>query len=171
MAIPGVGPVVAAGWLVSTLAGAAAGAAAGGVIGATQAGVRAEASQCLIRRCACLCGRDTSAVRWSALVWQMPTLRDCKPLWIGRAFVWLTGRRCTESPVGPASSIDPALYRRTSEKRTRLLHLTRHEKPGSFEPGFFFTRLVKHLHSAMLGGHMYLHALLPVDTDAAPAFG
>ena len=40
MAIPGVGPVVAAGWLVSTLAGAAAGAATGGVLGAlTQAGV------------------------------------------------------------------------------------------------------------------------------------
>jgi len=40
MAIPGVGPIVAAGWLVSTLAGAAAGGAAGGVIGAlTQAGV------------------------------------------------------------------------------------------------------------------------------------
>jgi len=42
MAIPGVGPVVAAGWLVSTLAGAAAGGATGGVIGAlTQAGVDA----------------------------------------------------------------------------------------------------------------------------------
>jgi hypothetical protein len=40
MAIPGVGPVVAAGWLVSTLAGAAAGGATGGVLGAlTQAGV------------------------------------------------------------------------------------------------------------------------------------
>jgi glutamate 5-kinase len=40
MAIPGVGPIVAAGWLVSTLAGAAAGSAAGGVLGAlTQAGV------------------------------------------------------------------------------------------------------------------------------------
>lgn len=33
LAIPGVGPVVAAGWLVSTLAGAVAGAAAGGVTG------------------------------------------------------------------------------------------------------------------------------------------
>jgi hypothetical protein len=43
MAIPGVGPVVAAGWLVSTLAGAAAGAATGGVLGAlTQAGVSDE---------------------------------------------------------------------------------------------------------------------------------
>ncbi len=43
MAIPGVGPVVAAGWLVSTLAGAAAGGAAGSVIGAlTQAGVSKE---------------------------------------------------------------------------------------------------------------------------------
>jgi len=40
LAIPGVGPVVAAGWLVSTAAGAVAGGAAGGVIGAlTQAGV------------------------------------------------------------------------------------------------------------------------------------
>lgn len=40
LAIPGVGPIVAAGWLVSTLAGAAAGGAAGGIIGAlTQAGV------------------------------------------------------------------------------------------------------------------------------------
>jgi hypothetical protein len=33
MAIPGVGPVVAAGWLVATAAGAAAGAIAGGAVG------------------------------------------------------------------------------------------------------------------------------------------
>lgn len=40
LAIPGVGPVVAAGWLVATAAGAAAGAATGGIIGAlTQSGV------------------------------------------------------------------------------------------------------------------------------------
>jgi hypothetical protein len=43
MAIPGVGPVVAAGWLVSTLAGAAAGGLTGSVVGAlTQAGVNKE---------------------------------------------------------------------------------------------------------------------------------
>jgi hypothetical protein len=47
MAIPGVGPVVAAGWLVSTVAGAVAGAAiggaAGGIIGSmTSAGVPEE---------------------------------------------------------------------------------------------------------------------------------
>lgn len=47
MAIPGVGPVVAAGWLASTAAGAAAGAiaggAAGGLIGAlTESGVDEE---------------------------------------------------------------------------------------------------------------------------------
>ncbi|HEX3860562.1 MAG TPA: hypothetical protein VHY35_02615 [Stellaceae bacterium] len=43
IAIPGLGPVVAAGWLVSTAAGALAGGAAGGVIGAlTQAGVSEE---------------------------------------------------------------------------------------------------------------------------------
>jgi hypothetical protein len=40
LAIPGLGPVVAAGWLASTAAVAAAGAATGGIIGAlTQAGV------------------------------------------------------------------------------------------------------------------------------------
>jgi hypothetical protein len=40
LAIPGLGPVVAAGWLAATAAGAAAGAATGGVIGAlTEAGV------------------------------------------------------------------------------------------------------------------------------------
>jgi hypothetical protein len=43
MAIPGVGPVVAAGWLVAMLTGAAAGGLAGGLIGAlTQAGVSRE---------------------------------------------------------------------------------------------------------------------------------
>jgi hypothetical protein len=43
MAIPGVGPVVAAGWLVATLTGVAAGGATGGIVGAlTQAGVSKE---------------------------------------------------------------------------------------------------------------------------------
>ena len=34
LTIPGIGPVVAAGWLASTLLGAAAGAATGGIVGA-----------------------------------------------------------------------------------------------------------------------------------------
>jgi len=43
LAIPGVGPVVAAGWLVTTAAGALAGGATGGVVGAlTQAGISKE---------------------------------------------------------------------------------------------------------------------------------
>jgi hypothetical protein len=44
IAIPGVGPVVAAGWLVATLTGAAAGAATGGIVGALsqQAGISEE---------------------------------------------------------------------------------------------------------------------------------
>lgn len=43
MAIPGIGPVVAAGWLAATAAGVAAGGVTGGVIGAlTQAGVSKE---------------------------------------------------------------------------------------------------------------------------------
>jgi hypothetical protein len=43
LAIPGIGPVVAAGWLAATAAGAVAGSATGGAIGAlTQAGVSEE---------------------------------------------------------------------------------------------------------------------------------
>ena len=43
MAIPGVGPVVAAGWFAATLAGAIAGAAAGGLVGMlVDAGVSKE---------------------------------------------------------------------------------------------------------------------------------
>jgi len=43
LAIPGLGPVVAAGWLASTALGAAAGAATGGLVGAlTEAGVSKE---------------------------------------------------------------------------------------------------------------------------------
>ena len=47
MAIPGVGPVVAAGWLVAALTGAAAGGATGGLIGALsqQAGISDEEAQ------------------------------------------------------------------------------------------------------------------------------
>jgi hypothetical protein len=43
LAIPGLGPVVAAGWLAATAVGAAAGAATGGIVGAlTEAGVPKE---------------------------------------------------------------------------------------------------------------------------------
>jgi hypothetical protein len=43
LAIPGLGPVVAAGWLAATAVGAAAGAATGGIVGAlTEAGVSTE---------------------------------------------------------------------------------------------------------------------------------
>jgi hypothetical protein len=43
LAIPGVGPVVAAGWLVATAVGTAAGAATGGIVGGlTQMGVSQE---------------------------------------------------------------------------------------------------------------------------------
>ena len=46
MAIPGLGPVVAAGWLAATATGAVAGGAVGGIIGAlTQAGVPKEEAE------------------------------------------------------------------------------------------------------------------------------
>ena len=75
MAIPGVGPVVAAGWLVSTLAGAAAGGVTGGVLGAlTQAGVSKEDAEVyaegLRRGGAVVSARvaDTDAVRLQAVM-------------------------------------------------------------------------------------------------------
>lgn len=46
LAIPGLGPVVAAGWLAATAVGAAAGAATGGIVGAlAEAGVPEEDAQ------------------------------------------------------------------------------------------------------------------------------
>jgi hypothetical protein len=46
MAIPGIGPLVAAGWLATTLAGAGAGAVAGGLVGAlTNAGVSRDEAE------------------------------------------------------------------------------------------------------------------------------
>ena len=46
LAIPGVGPLVAAGWLATTLAGAATGAAAGGIVGAlVKSGVSHEEAE------------------------------------------------------------------------------------------------------------------------------
>jgi hypothetical protein len=46
MAIPGIGPVVAAGWLAATATGAVAGGAVGGIIGAlTQSGVPKEEAE------------------------------------------------------------------------------------------------------------------------------
>lgn len=44
LAIPGIGPVVAAGWLASTAAGAAAGGVTGGIIGALTSAGEDEAS-------------------------------------------------------------------------------------------------------------------------------
>lgn len=75
MAIPGVGPIVAAGWLVSTLAGAAAGAATGGAIGAlSQAGISDEDApvyaEAIRRGGAAVSARvaDTDASRLQALM-------------------------------------------------------------------------------------------------------
>ena len=51
LAIPGLGPVVAAGWVAATAVGAAAGAATGGLVGAlTEAGVSKEDAPLVRRR-------------------------------------------------------------------------------------------------------------------------
>ena len=67
LAIPGIGPIVAAGWLVAALTGAGAGAAAGGLLGSlTGAGCRRSAPMCMPRACAAAapwsrCGLTTPA--------------------------------------------------------------------------------------------------------------
>ena len=74
MAIPGVGPVVAAGWLAATLTGAVAGGATGGILGAlTQAGVgkkRQLYAEGLRRGGAVVSAKvpDADAVRFKALM-------------------------------------------------------------------------------------------------------
>src|SRR4051794_3787561 len=63
LAIPGLGPVVAAGWLAATAVGAAAGAASGGIIGAL--------TQCMVRPCVasgfCRAGGERSCINVSGL--------------------------------------------------------------------------------------------------------
>src|ERR1700758_4552472 len=75
LAIPGIGPVVAAGWLASTAAVAAAGGATGGLIGAlTQSGIgepEARAYAEGVRRCGTLVTvrvRDTDRMQVEAIM-------------------------------------------------------------------------------------------------------
>ena len=76
LAIPGLGPVVAAGWLAATAVGAAAGAATGGIVGAlVDAGVDREHadvySRSVRRRTMkCRCGRATRMPRGSKHCWR-----------------------------------------------------------------------------------------------------
>jgi hypothetical protein len=68
IAIPGIGPVVATGWLAATAAGAAAGALAGGALGVlSQAGVSGEEAheitECLRRGATLVAARVTDADR------------------------------------------------------------------------------------------------------------
>ena len=75
LAIPGVGPVVAAGWLVATAVGAAAGAATGGIVGGlTEMGVSKEDADVYaegVRRGGTLVSArvaDTSAAQYEAVL-------------------------------------------------------------------------------------------------------
>jgi hypothetical protein len=89
MAIPGVGPVVAAGWLASTAVGAAAGGATGGIIGAlTQAGTSEEDANTYaegIRRGGTLVSArvpDTDRARYEAILDRSSVnLRDRGAAW------------------------------------------------------------------------------------------
>lgn len=118
LAIPGVGPVVAAGWLVATLTGAGVGAAALGLVGSlTGAGVSKDEAQVYaegIKRGGSLvtvradeadAGRiETILAKRGAAGWQ-----DYRK---GFGADWAAGDESAttiapESPMGTASSVDP----------------------------------------------------------------
>jgi hypothetical protein len=89
LAIPGLGPVVAAGWLAATAVGAAAGAATGGIVGAlTEAGVSKEDAPLYaegVRRGGTLVSArvpDTDRARLDAILNQSAVnLRDRSAAW------------------------------------------------------------------------------------------
>jgi hypothetical protein len=89
LAIPGLGPVVAAGWLAATAVGAAAGAATGGIIGAlTEAGVSEEDAHTYaegVRRGGTLVTArvpDTDRAKFDALLDQSSVnIRDRRAMW------------------------------------------------------------------------------------------
>ena len=89
LAIPGLGPVVAAGWLASTALGAVAGGATGGVVGAlTQAGVSDEEAPLYaegVRRGGTLVSArvpDADRARYEAILNQSAiNLRDRSAAW------------------------------------------------------------------------------------------
>jgi hypothetical protein len=89
LAIPGLGPVVAAGWLASTALGAVAGGATGGVVGAlTQAGVSDEEAPLYaegVRRGGTLVSArvpDADRARYEAILNQSAVnLRDRSAAW------------------------------------------------------------------------------------------
>jgi hypothetical protein len=89
LAIPGLGPVVAAGWLASTALGAVAGGATGGVVGAlTQAGVSDEEAPLYaegVRRGGTLVSArvpDAERARYDAILNQSAVnLRDRSAAW------------------------------------------------------------------------------------------
>ena len=106
LAIPGLGPVVAAGWLASTAVGAAAGAATGGIVGAlTEAGVsKEEASRYAegVRRGGTLVSArvaDQDRARLDALLDQSSVnLQDRSAAW--QKSGW-TGFDAASPPMGP----------------------------------------------------------------------
>jgi len=106
LAIPGLGPVVAAGWLASTAVGAAAGAATGGIVGAlTEAGVSNEdASRYAegVRRGGTLVSArvaDQDRARLDALLDQSSVnLQDRSAAW--QRSGW-TGFDASSPPMGP----------------------------------------------------------------------
>src|SRR5215203_4083300 len=89
LAIPGLGPVVAAGWLAATAVGAAAGAATGGIVGAlTEAGISDEDAHSYaegVRRGGTLVSArvpDTDRAKFDAILDQSSVnIRDRRAMW------------------------------------------------------------------------------------------
>ena len=118
MAIPGVGPIVAAGWLVATLTGAAAGGSDRRRRRRTDAGRRVERGSAKSMRKAC-----AAAARWSAPRSPMPTRARLQAV-MDRSSVRI-GDRATAYRKAGWKSFDPAATPYTPEQVRRERELYR----------------------------------------------
>ena len=140
MAIPGVGPVVAAGWLVAALTGAAVGGATGGIIGALsqQAGVSDEEANVYaegLRRGGALVSAkvdDADAARIQGIMDRSSVELLIVPLHIGSQAGQSMIRRHSPTPVMKSSGSGHSIANVFSTSAKRW------EEPGKPISGFFF---------------------------------
>ncbi len=151
LAIPGIGPVVAAGWLASTAAVAAAGGTAGGLIGAlTQSGVNegeANAYAEGVRRGGTLVTArvpDTDRARYEAIL-------DRSAVNIARPCGDMGARR-----LEPVRSVRTGLHRRRDPPRARDV-----SHPAVMYPGFETGR------PPQRGGRFFFRRFRGLDTVPA----
>ena len=119
LAIPGLGPVVTAGWLASTAVGAAAGAATGGIVGAlTEAGMSKEEAPLYAE------GVRRGGTLVSARVADADQARS-KRYSISHVSIFVSAARLGKNPAGkisihPASLMEPTRCARSVNSTARI---------------------------------------------------